>query len=567
MKKIILVLFTLFILPLSVNAQEATEDAVRKYGITFPIAELGGCSDIAACRTFCEDPVNKAVCVGFAKAKGFYQEDQLSERQEELLTKAKAVLGCSDIASCQAVCHLEENFDKCNSFARSNGIQGGHTQDPGRQEVLTQAKAVLGCDSPAVCRAMCQQEANREKCSTFAQQAGIRGGQMRRGPGGCTSEETCKAFCTDPTNFNECSQYGQRRGENQQFSGPGGCNSEASCRAYCEQNPTQCQFMREENHDQVEACFKGGQYWYDGTCNDKPKTGYSGDPRYGTRDPRIDACFQSGKFWFDNTCNDQPYSQSDDYKRRSEEYTEYCRRNPDNCRRYDNSGPGNVEDRGQGYSIGCQQPLNGCPSGMSWDRGTCTCRPPCTSGTSWNGTYCMQDSGTTVGSGYAPSCSVPATGCGPDKTWDRGTCTCKPACGAGTSWNGTYCMQDSTSNSGGSYDPATACTQASGCTWNGSSCQCTSQSSQGSVSAEEQCRRDGKCWQDNSCRDCGGSTSSSGSTGNTSGSSGSSMEADCTSHGGHMENGTCVGAVQGATAPTPSLFSRIVDFFRNLLAL
>src|SRR3989344_4244084 len=120
------------------GAQESNtspEDTAAKYGISFPIAELGGCEDYATCRTYCEDPVNKTTCSAYARAKGFYEEDELSTRQKEILAVAKSELGCTDKKSCEAICHLKENFDKCSTFAQRQGLSGGHVADPAKQEI------------------------------------------------------------------------------------------------------------------------------------------------------------------------------------------------------------------------------------------------------------------------------------------------------------------------------------------------------------------------------------------------------------------------------------------------
>jgi len=44
----------------SVNAQTAPE-------ISYPIAELGSCTDKAACKTYCDKPENVDACLSFAE--------------------------------------------------------------------------------------------------------------------------------------------------------------------------------------------------------------------------------------------------------------------------------------------------------------------------------------------------------------------------------------------------------------------------------------------------------------------------------------------------------------------
>ena len=63
----------LFFLVAPVFAQSDQEIA-KKYGITFPIAELGNCVDVASCKTFCDDPKNHQICIDFAKKHNLDKE-------------------------------------------------------------------------------------------------------------------------------------------------------------------------------------------------------------------------------------------------------------------------------------------------------------------------------------------------------------------------------------------------------------------------------------------------------------------------------------------------------------
>lgn len=273
--KILVFAFSL-VLPLffvkTASAQEDQSQIAKKYGITFPVLELGGCTDVSSCKTFCEDPVNRETCVNFAKTKGFYKDDDLSNRQKELLDEAKTELGCDSINSCQAACHEEVNREKCSSFAQKHKLNGGQTADPKKAELLEKAKSVLGCDSYDSCKNFCQNEQNRQKCSDFAKQTGLRGGEQRIGPGGCTSEETCKAFCSDPNNFQICRSFSQSAGG--QFRGPGGCNDEQSCRAYCQQNPDNCRSFGARGGEDISKKF----------CQDNPDKCIDGKPEDSGRD-------------------------------------------------------------------------------------------------------------------------------------------------------------------------------------------------------------------------------------------------------------------------------------------
>ena len=58
-----------FIMAVTTNAQE--DDVAKKYNVTFPITQLGGCTDIASCRTFCEDSVNQSPVLVMLNRKDF----------------------------------------------------------------------------------------------------------------------------------------------------------------------------------------------------------------------------------------------------------------------------------------------------------------------------------------------------------------------------------------------------------------------------------------------------------------------------------------------------------------
>lgn len=218
-----------------VLAQE--EEVAKKYGITFPIAELGNCGSISACKSYCDNTENIDKCISFAKAKGFDKE--VGAPNQDVLSSAQSELGCNSEGSCRTICEKEENFDRCSSFAQKHNL-GSPRGNPGDRKVLNKARDLLGCDSESSCRAVCEQEANQQRCSEFASQSGLGGGIRKVGPGGCNSEASCRAFCEG--NPAECEKFGggPPAGRESNRRGPGGCNSEESCRAYCEKNPEEC---------------------------------------------------------------------------------------------------------------------------------------------------------------------------------------------------------------------------------------------------------------------------------------------------------------------------------------
>lgn len=491
-------------------AQESPDQIARKYGVTFPIKELGNCANYSECRTYCDDPVNSTGCIDFAKKKGFYKEPELNVQKDKVLSAAKAQLGCDSEQSCMTLCEQPGNYDRCSSFAKSQGLEVSQNSDPKNSQVLQKAKTILGCDSQQSCQTLCEDSANRTKCDEFAKQTGLRGGEQRVGPGGCTSEESCGAFCSAPENFQICSGYASTAGAN--FRGPGGCSSEESCRDYCEKNPGACR-----NFGGNTTTGPGPGFNPQEMCNRTPNCSWSGN-----------SC----------QCSGGPPRGND------EEYRRYCESNPDRCR-----GTENLEQQRQqsGNNMSREQQETTCRSGggsCDWSSGICNCRGyrsgnGATSGTggsysgggtssysgptssreqqeatcksgggtcSWVNNVCncqgYHSSGTTGGGSTNTVNTAPAPTSAPSgMTRESQEAGCR-SCGGTCNWNGDFCScQCASSGSSGSTsqsssapapaptsnpepqpqqeqqsapDPATACAQTSGCSWNGSSCQCGS---------------------------------------------------------------------------------------------
>lgn len=404
MKKILLSILGVFVFLIFLSGVvfATPEDEARKHGVTFPIAELGNCLDFNSCRTFCEDPVNRETCISFAKKKGFHEEP--STRPDEILRTAKTELGCDSENSCKTFCEQEANHSKCFSFAQKYNLGGGQIQDPSKGEILNKAKEVLGCNSYESCRSFCGNLDNAQKCSDFAKQTGLRGGEQNVGPGGCTSDKTCKAFCSDPVNYQICSGFSSSTGG--KFSGPGGCDSEASCRAYCQEHPQECGYggpIASPRYDPIEMCSKTPNCsWTNNTCQCQ-SSGGGGGSNFG-------------------------------------DYEKYCRENPDKCR-----PPGDQTINPQSSPYPTYSPPPGAGGSQEDFATQCTKIAGCT----WTGTSC-QCSTNSSPSSYSPapaptsttttqqsegtSSYDPAAQCSsqPGCTWTGSTCQCQSVQGAST---------------------------------------------------------------------------------------------------------------------------------------
>lgn len=379
------------------------EEIAKKHGVTFPIPELGNCGELSECRSFCGDPLNQQICIDYAKSKGFYQESDLSSKKDQILSLAKSELGCESESSCMALCNQPENYDKCSNFAQKHNLGGGHVDDPNKAEIINKAKEILGCDSASTCASFCSQEANRSKCTEFAKEVGLRGGEQRVGPGGCASEETCQAFCSDPANYQVCRGFASSSGG--KFVGPGGCNSEESCRAYCSSHEDECQ------------SFGGGP---------------GGSPRPGLNPQEI--CLRTPQCrWVQDSCQCGFYGgQSGDQSQRAEEYARFCRENPDKCKPGQSGGFDSSKEREE-YERYCRENPSKCAIPSQTYQPYSTYHPAST----YQPTSTYQP--------YPQPSYSPYSGSG--STHDPASqCSNTPGC----SWTGSTC-QCSTTSSSGSY--------------------------------------------------------------------------------------------------------------------
>lgn len=473
----VIALFSIFVVPS--KAQETTEDLTKKYGVQFPITELGNCNDYSECRTYCTDPVNAGVCTEYAKKKGFYKEDSFDKEKEKVIEIAKKEFGCDSEASCMNFCEIPTNYDKCDVFAKKNAIKGGVVENPGDKKILEKAKSILGCDSENTCKSVCEKEENRDKCNTFARESGLRGGEQRVGPGGCTSEATCKAFCSAPESYQVCSGFISTSGGT--FTGPGGCNSEESCRTYCKDHENECRaFGGDPANPGREASYNPAE-----ACNRTPNCS-----------------------WTNNGCQCGLYGETRESQNKAKEYAEFCQSNPDKCK----VGPGGypipeeklrqfstMQGSYQNYGDYCKKNPERCKvetvtsSSYREDPEAACLRYNCI----WTNNRCQ-----CLGISYNNST---------DNNLDRAAQGCSSA---GGKWQGNYCeMPTGSSNSSGmNVDRAAEGCRSVGGSWMGNWCKMPlsvntsssgvndSNNSDGTARASEGCGRAGGTWMGNWCK-------------------------------------------------------------------
>lgn len=310
--------------------------AASTTGLNFPIAELGGCTNLESCTNYCEDPVNYNSCSNFAKKNGFYKDDETLYGDDKFWQETQKELGCNSAESCLDYCSRPENLEKCDAYAKRNEIPGGYTDQPDKPEYLQIAQATLGCNSLESCSTVCDNPANAQKCSEFANRVGLLGGNTSEGPGGCQNPESCIAFCSDPANFDQCSPYAPGGGT---FSGPGGCNSETSCRSYCDRNPDECRSLEPGSSGVYVpiTCPQGEYHGPGGVCTAINDTRKAAD------------CVGADKYWNGESCLAKvPFGVSSEipnahFEGRPEmgncsnpgKCYDYCKTNPSSCPGFD----------------------------------------------------------------------------------------------------------------------------------------------------------------------------------------------------------------------------------------
>ena len=258
-------------------------------GITFPVPELGDCSNKENCRNYCNQPGNIDACVVFAKAHGLMNKEEADRAVNfrKILQAGKAPGGCSGPEECKSFCSNISNISACVNFAKSNNLKSDNDEEFSKAEKIAEyikggGQTPGGCTTKESCSAYCGDFSHAQECFDFAQKAGIeqnRGngeglengipsGQFQKflefvknnqTPGGCKSKDACENYCSDSSHATECLKFGKDIGvvsqehadklEKLGGKGPGGCTSKESCGAYCNdpQHRDECFKFAEDN--------------------------------------------------------------------------------------------------------------------------------------------------------------------------------------------------------------------------------------------------------------------------------------------------------------------------------
>lgn len=219
-----------------VLGDETPEAAAANLGLTFPIAELGNCTTVSACKAYCTITQNQAACRAYGQAHGLTQKERLVERATE-------ELGCTTKEECTTFCQEETNRDACEAFARRY-----HLKIAVKNRLVEAAKTELGCTTAQECRALCSLPENQSKCAAFAQRMGVVNSKREelveraKEQLGCTSFESCRAFCQEGVNQEKCRNFGAAVGQGVKntLQQNLGCTTAEECKAVCEASPEKC---------------------------------------------------------------------------------------------------------------------------------------------------------------------------------------------------------------------------------------------------------------------------------------------------------------------------------------
>lgn len=261
-------------------------EAKSIFDIEFPVAELGGCADRAACKAYCNQPENEDACTAFAKSYGIATPEKSA--RPEALRKIEQVKrdggpgNCAEgaenpAAACKAYCDSSEHMETCVAYAKEHDLMGPRELEEADKVIAALkggAKLPAGCKDAGSCKATCEDPpdlATARECFAFGKAAGLLPegvsvdqvekvlNVLQKGTGPFkTFAETRKCERPDSEElFEKCLQFGIETGfippeqaeviKKTKGAGPGGCRGRAECDAYCNSHQDECMAFGEQN--------------------------------------------------------------------------------------------------------------------------------------------------------------------------------------------------------------------------------------------------------------------------------------------------------------------------------
>ena len=248
-----------------------TDAAIDAAQITYPIADLGSCTDRNDCKKYCDKPANMVACIAYAEKQGILKGDDLrvSKIVAQKIADKQTPGGCTTKDQCESYCNGNvAHLNECLSFGEELGVIS-KTDLAEAKKIASAlekgAKMPGSCTTKGECEDYCAAGSHIDECLSFAEAAGILAPEeldearkvapfLKSGetPGKCQSKDECENYCKDSAHFEECLNFAEKAGfvsaEDAAMArktggkGPGGCQGKDECEAYCndEANAASC---------------------------------------------------------------------------------------------------------------------------------------------------------------------------------------------------------------------------------------------------------------------------------------------------------------------------------------
>ena len=198
--------------------------------ITYPVTELGNCTDQQECKAYCSISSNYSKCAAFAQKNNLAIEIPDDKKAVfAAIQKGESPGQCKDEVACRKYCENIDNIKECSDFAAKFDLATPDELKEMRQMAAVKQAGVSfpgNCKTKESCLKYCDNSANAVVCMEFALKAGFipkedaeavsrilpylkSGGKL---PGGCTTKESCDAYCGSDTNTIECVNFAEKAG-------------------------------------------------------------------------------------------------------------------------------------------------------------------------------------------------------------------------------------------------------------------------------------------------------------------------------------------------------------------
>ncbi|MBI2630761.1 hypothetical protein HYW73_00900 [Candidatus Nomurabacteria bacterium] len=221
------------------------------------MAELGGCQNQEACKSYCDLPANAEPCLAFAEEHGLMTKEEINVARK-ILGGDQGPGGCTTKETCETYCNDISNIEQCVSFAEENNLMSGDELAEARKirDALRRGVKPPACANKEACDEYCGSGDHMEECMNFALAAGLMDegeradaekflNAVKKGvkPPACRGKEECDQYCSEETHLEECINFATAAGfmseEEAEMvkktggQGPGGCRGKEECDAFC----------------------------------------------------------------------------------------------------------------------------------------------------------------------------------------------------------------------------------------------------------------------------------------------------------------------------------------------